>query len=55
MGLSYIPARSLHSLNCIRIPEGVDDAGVRKALLTDYGIEIGVGSARWPARRGVSA
>ena len=43
MGLSYIPSRSLHSLNCIRIPEGVDDAGVRKALLTDYGIEIGGG------------
>ncbi|MFM8334709.1 MAG: pyridoxal-phosphate-dependent aminotransferase family protein, partial [Opitutaceae bacterium] len=28
LGLSYIPKRSLHSLDCIRVPEGADDAGV---------------------------
>ncbi len=43
LGLRYIPTRSLHSLNCVAIPEGVDDAGGRKRLLQDYGIEIGGG------------
>ncbi len=43
MGLSYIPKRSLHSLNCIAIPAGADDAGTRKRLLEEYGIEIGSG------------
>ena len=43
LGLRYIPARSLHSLNCVAIPAGVDDAGGRKRLLQDYGIEIGGG------------
>jgi alanine-glyoxylate transaminase / serine-glyoxylate transaminase / serine-pyruvate transaminase len=43
MGISYIPQRSLHSLNCISIPAGADDAGTRKRLLEDYGIEIGAG------------
>ncbi len=43
MGLSYIPKHSLHSLNCITIPVGADDAGVRRRLLEDYNIEIGAG------------
>lgn len=43
MGLSYIPKRSLHSLNCISIPAGADDAKVRRRLLEEYGIEIGAG------------
>lgn len=43
MGISYIPKRSLHSLNCIGIPAGADDAGTRKRLLEEYGIEIGSG------------
>jgi alanine-glyoxylate transaminase/serine-glyoxylate transaminase/serine-pyruvate transaminase len=43
MGLSYIPKQSLHTLNCIRIPEGADDGAVRSRLLADYGIEIGAG------------
>jgi alanine-glyoxylate transaminase/serine-glyoxylate transaminase/serine-pyruvate transaminase len=43
MGLSYVPKRSLHTLNCISIPEGANDADVRKRLLDDYGIEIGAG------------
>lgn len=30
-------------LNAVGIPEGADDAGVRQALLRDYGIEIGGG------------
>jgi alanine-glyoxylate transaminase/serine-glyoxylate transaminase/serine-pyruvate transaminase len=43
MGIGYVPSRSLHTLNCIHIPEGTDDAGVRRRLLEDYGIEIGAG------------
>lgn len=33
----------LPQLNAIRIPEGADDPGVRRALLNDHGIEIGAG------------
>lgn len=43
MGLNYIPPRSLTTLNAVHVPAGVDDAGVRKRLLTEYGIEIGAG------------
>ena len=43
MGISYLPKRSLHTLNCLQIPAGADDAGVRRRLLEEYGIEIGSG------------
>lgn len=43
LGITYIPERSLHSLNCVSIPEGVDDAAVRTRLLEDYNLEIGAG------------
>jgi alanine-glyoxylate transaminase / serine-glyoxylate transaminase / serine-pyruvate transaminase len=43
MGISYVPAQSLHTLNCVRVPEGVDDAATRRRLLEEYGIEIGGG------------
>jgi alanine-glyoxylate transaminase/serine-glyoxylate transaminase/serine-pyruvate transaminase len=43
MGISYIPKLSLHTLNCVRIPEGANDAEVRRRLLDEYGIEIGAG------------
>ncbi|MGN6544861.1 MAG: pyridoxal-phosphate-dependent aminotransferase family protein, partial [Aureliella sp.] len=43
MGLEYIPQHSLTTLNAVKVPEGVDDAAVRKALLRDYNIEIGAG------------
>lgn len=33
----------LWTLNSVTIPDGVDDAGVRKALLSDFNIEIGAG------------
>jgi len=45
MGLAMLvpePER-LPMLNAIRIPEGADDLKVRKALLNDFGIEIGGG------------
>jgi alanine-glyoxylate transaminase/serine-glyoxylate transaminase/serine-pyruvate transaminase len=37
------PAERLWSLNAVKVPAGVDEAGVRKALLADHGIEIGAG------------
>jgi alanine-glyoxylate transaminase/serine-glyoxylate transaminase/serine-pyruvate transaminase len=43
MGIKYVPEHSLHTLNCIHIPEGADDAAVRAKLLEDYSIEIGAG------------
>ncbi len=43
MGITYIPKHSLHTLNCVSIPEGVDDAQVRGRLLDEYSIEIGAG------------
>ena len=33
----------LPTLNCLRVPAGVDEAVVRKTLLAEYGIEIGGG------------
>jgi alanine-glyoxylate transaminase / serine-glyoxylate transaminase / serine-pyruvate transaminase len=45
IGLSLLgkPEESLPMLNAIVVPEGVDEADVRKRLLTDYNIEIGAG------------
>lgn len=37
------PGHRLWSLNAIRVPEGVDEARVRRHLLMRYGIEIGGG------------
>ncbi len=50
LGLSYVPKRSLPMLNCVRVPDGVDDAGVRRALLVDHGIEIGGGLGPFKGR-----
>jgi alanine-glyoxylate transaminase/serine-glyoxylate transaminase/serine-pyruvate transaminase len=43
MGLTmFVPEpERLPTLNAIRIPDGVDDMKVRKALLNDFGIEVG--------------
>ncbi len=45
MGLSMLVPEDerLPMLNTVLIPEGADDLGVRKALLADFGIEIGGG------------
>jgi len=45
MGLSMLvpDGERLPSLNAVRIPEGADDLKVRKALLRDFGLEIGGG------------
>jgi alanine-glyoxylate transaminase/serine-glyoxylate transaminase/serine-pyruvate transaminase len=45
MGLSLVPpeGHQLPQLNCVRIPDGIDDLTVRKRLLAEWGIEIGGG------------
>src|SRR6185312_6236695 len=45
MGLSLLPppAERLWTLNTVRVPQGVDEAAVRKTLLTTFNIEVGAG------------
>ncbi|GAB1256796.1 pyridoxal-phosphate-dependent aminotransferase family protein [Aurantivibrio plasticivorans] len=45
MGLSLVVEEGvrLPQLNSVSIPEGVEDAAVRQALLNDYSLEIGAG------------
>lgn len=45
MGLSLLPpaAERLWTLNTIRVPAGVDEAAVRRTLLTTFNLEIGAG------------
>ena len=43
IGLNYIPESTLTTLNAVHVPDGVDDAQVRKQLLNEFGIEIGAG------------
>jgi len=45
MGLSLLPPESerLWTLNAVRVPPNVDEAAVRRKLLTEYSIEIGAG------------
>jgi alanine-glyoxylate transaminase/serine-glyoxylate transaminase/serine-pyruvate transaminase len=45
LGLRYLTQEGhiLPELNCVSIPEGVEDLAVRKRLLMEFGIEIGGG------------
>ena len=45
MGLSLLPpaAERLWTLNTVRVPAGVDEAGVRKTLLGTFNLEVGAG------------
>jgi alanine-glyoxylate transaminase/serine-glyoxylate transaminase/serine-pyruvate transaminase len=45
MGIGLLPpaAERLWTLNAVLVPAGVDEAAVRRALLTEFGIEIGAG------------
>lgn len=45
LGLELLvaPEIRLPQLNAVVVPEGVDEAGVRARMLSDYGIEIGAG------------
>jgi alanine-glyoxylate transaminase/serine-glyoxylate transaminase/serine-pyruvate transaminase len=45
LGLSVLPPQGerLWTLNAIRVPDGIDEAAVRRHLLDEYNIEIGAG------------
>jgi alanine-glyoxylate transaminase/serine-glyoxylate transaminase/serine-pyruvate transaminase len=43
LGSPVAPPHRMPQLNAVTIPHGADDVAVRKALLRDYGIEIGGG------------
>jgi alanine-glyoxylate transaminase / serine-glyoxylate transaminase / serine-pyruvate transaminase len=45
MGMSLLPpaAERLWTLNAVRVPAGVDEAAVRRTLLTTFNIEVGAG------------
>lgn len=43
LGLCYIPQHSLHTLNCVAVPQGTDEGAIRTRLLEEYDIEIGGG------------
>jgi alanine-glyoxylate transaminase/serine-glyoxylate transaminase/serine-pyruvate transaminase len=45
LGMSLLPAAAerLLTLNAVRVPEGVDEAAVRRRLLEEFSIEIGAG------------
>jgi alanine-glyoxylate transaminase / serine-glyoxylate transaminase / serine-pyruvate transaminase len=45
LGIPYVSQEGYHlpMLNAVKIPDGADDATVRRRLLEDYGIELGGG------------
>ena len=49
IGIEYVSQKGyeLPMLNAVSIPEGVDDAAVRKQLLNEFGIEIGGGLGKF--------
>ena len=60
MGLAFVvpEAERLPQLNAVTVPEGVDEAAVRGALLNEYNLEVGAGLGAmagkiWRARIGL--
>jgi len=45
----------LWTLNAVRVPDGVDEAAVRKHLLEEFNIEIGAGFGPLAGKSGASA
>lgn len=52
LGLTFLvdAAHRLPQLNAVRVPEGIDEAAVRKALLDRYSLEIGAGLGPYAGR-----
>jgi alanine-glyoxylate transaminase/serine-glyoxylate transaminase/serine-pyruvate transaminase len=50
MKMPVAAAHRLPMLNSVFVPDGVDEAGVRKRLLERHGIEIGAGLGPWRGR-----
>jgi len=45
LGVSLLPppAERLWTLNAVRVPDGIDEAAVRRRLLDEFGMEVGAG------------
>lgn len=52
MGIEFLvdEAWRLPQLNAVKVPEGIDDAAIRSALLQEYNIEIGAGLGDFAGR-----
>uniref|UniRef100_A0A7C4LNQ8 Alanine--glyoxylate aminotransferase family protein n=1 Tax=Schlesneria paludicola TaxID=360056 RepID=A0A7C4LNQ8_9PLAN len=52
LGIAYAcrEGQQLPMLNAVLVPAGVDDAAVRKQLLSEFGIEIGGGLGPWKGK-----
>ncbi|QDV23549.1 pyridoxal-phosphate-dependent aminotransferase family protein [Aureliella helgolandensis] len=50
LGMSYVPDHSLATLNCVTLPEGIDDAAIRSRLLNEFDIEIGGGLGQFAGK-----
>ena len=43
LDLASQPGHQLWQLNAVAVPQGLDEPGLRKRLLTEFGIEVGAG------------
>lgn len=52
LGIQYTAqeGHQLPMLNAVRVPDGVDDAAIRKGLLNQFGIEIGAGLGEFKSK-----
>lgn len=50
LAMAVAPEHRLPMLNSVLVPNGVDEAGVRKRMLDRHGIEIGAGLGPWKGR-----
>jgi len=52
MGMTYptVEGHQLPQLNCVRIPDGIDDLTVRRRLIDEWGIEIGGALGAWKGK-----
>lgn len=50
LAMAVAPQHRLPMLNSVLVPDGVDEAGVRKQLLERHGIEIGAGLGPWKGK-----
>jgi alanine-glyoxylate transaminase/serine-glyoxylate transaminase/serine-pyruvate transaminase len=50
LAMAVAPEHRLPMLNSVLVPNGVDEAGVRKRMLDRHGIEIGAGLGPWKGK-----
>ncbi len=50
LAMPVAPEHRLPMLNSVLVPDGADEAGVRKRMLERHGIEIGAGLGPWKGK-----